>query len=365
MPSYYGNPFSRAGQRGRGSAALSAPPIPTLFGYNAAGIGPGGRSTASSAGAYLDRALTLATAKAGATGVSPGGQYRNALSQAAQAGAAAKAAAVAAMPHIGMGGLGARPAGAGATAAADATAALFGGSGPPPSYGGNPFVLGPLGGGYGAGGRSTDPRARYDRAIQQGANALFGMLRTPGGDAPDGPYALALANSARAVAAANADFDAEGSLFGTGYGTLTPGNQATRAAAARLAAELGVGPLGSGYATTAWPPRGRGGAATSGTPPWRFGMAQNPYLTRHLSAGTDTGRYDAANPGGPGYTAPMAPPHMVREGYHRPRPELAFPTESGRIAPDVGGGAGTTLREMAAPGCTTESISRRRLGLRW
>ena len=364
MPSYYGYSFSRAGQRGRSSAP--APPSPTLFGYNAAGVGPGGRSAAPAARAYLDHTLALAKAKAGAAGASPGGQVRNALSQAAQARAAAKAAAVAAMPHIGVGGLGGSRVGAGGSAAAaNATTALFGGSGPPPSYGGNSFVLGLPRGAYGAGGGYTDPGARHERAIQQGANALFGMLTAPGGDAPDGPYALALADSARAVAAARADIDAEGSLFGTGYGTLTPGNQATRAAAARLAAELGVGPLGSGYATTAWPPRGRGGAATSGTPPWRFGMAQNPYLTRHLSAGTDTGRYDAANPGGPGYTAPMAPPHMVREGYHRPRPELAFPTESGRIAPDVGGGAGTTLREMAAPGCTTESISRRRLGLRW
>jgi hypothetical protein len=147
----------------------------------------------------------------------------------------------------------------------NAAAASFGGSGPPPSYGGNSFVLGPLGD-SGAGQRTTDPRARYDRAIQQGANALFGMLRTPGGDAPDGPFGVALANSARAVAAARADIEAEGSLFGTGYGTLTPGNPATRAAAARLAAELGVGPAGSG------------GSAEPRTPWWRFGMAENPYL---------------------------------------------------------------------------------------
>ena len=75
-----------------------------------------------------------------------------------------------------------------------------------------------------------------------------------------------------------------------------------------------------------------------GYPPWRFGMAENPYLTRRLSAGSDTGGYGTSHPGGPGYTAPMAPPHMVREGYYRPRPELASPTPSGRIAPDVGGG---------------------------
>jgi hypothetical protein len=42
-----------------------------------------------------------------------------------------------------------------------------------------------------------------------------------------------LADSALAVAAASADIDAEGSLFGTGYGTLTPGNPATRALSRR------------------------------------------------------------------------------------------------------------------------------------
>lgn len=73
-------------------------------------------------------------------------------------------------------------------------------------------------------------------------------------------------------------------------------------------------------------------------PPWRFGMAENPYLFGRLSGGSGGARYDAVNPFGPGYTALMAPPHMVREGYSRPRPELASPTPSGRIAPDVAGG---------------------------
>ena len=198
------------------------------------------------------------------------------------------------------------------------------------------------GGAY-AGGCYTDPGVRYKRAIGQGTHALLGVLSAPGGDAPDGQHRRALRQSARALATAKADLDAEMSLTFTGYGPLSSrSDPATRAEAARLARKLGFDQYGPPGATTAWPPRGRGGGAASlpgvGTPPWRFGMGESPYLDRHLSAGSDIGRYNASNPGGPGYTAPMAPPHMVRKGYYRPRPELASPTPSGRIAPDAGGG---------------------------
>ncbi len=115
------------------------------------------------------------------------------------------------------------------------------------------------GGAYGAGGRTIDPGMRYKGAIQQGANALLGVLTAPGGDAPGGGYRQTLIASARAAAAARADLAAERSLAFTGYGDLSRGNAATRAEAARLAARLGLGPLSSGQtATTGWPPRGRG-----------------------------------------------------------------------------------------------------------
>ena len=77
---------------------------------------------------------------------------------------------MAAMPPIGMGSLETSPARAGATAAgANAAAALFAtGYGPRPGYGGNPFLRGIFGLADRAGGRTTDPGARYKRAIGQG-----------------------------------------------------------------------------------------------------------------------------------------------------------------------------------------------------
>ena len=70
-----------AARRARQNAASTqAPQSPTLFGYNAAGVGPGGRTTSPSLGGPLAQA---------------------------QARAAAKARALAAMPLTGMGGFGA------------------------------------------------------------------------------------------------------------------------------------------------------------------------------------------------------------------------------------------------------------------
>ena len=206
--------------------------------------------------------------------------------------------------------------------AANTAPASFGNRyGPWPHSSGNPFLLGLPGGADGAGGGYADPGARHEGAVGQAGNALLAILK---GASPTAPHDRALRHSAREAAAAKAEIGATQALFGL-YGP------AARHDAARAAAELAAG-LGV-------PLRAAGPASTgSGYPPWRFGMAQNPYLTARLSAGSDTGRYDASNPFGPGYTAPMAPPHMVREGYSRPRPELAFPTPSGRIAPDVGGG---------------------------
>ena len=270
-----------------------------------------------------------------AAGPLPGGQYRRALAQAAR---------VAAMPPIGMGGLGASPAAAGANTA-NATAALFGGAGARPSYGGNSFLLGHPGGAY-AGGRYTDPGVRYRQAMGQGTNALLGVMSAPGGDAPDGPQRRALRASARALAAAKADLDAEMSLTFTGYGPLERGDPATRAEAARLARKLGFDQYGPPGTTTAWPPRGRGGGAASlpgvGTPPWRFGMGGNPYLYRHLSAGSDTGRYNDSHAGGPGNTAPTAPPHMVREGFY-----AATRAAAARLAAQLG------VASPASRGATT------------
>ena len=115
MASHYGYLSRYAAQRGRGNRAgaatpappsivsgRTAPPSPTPLGLGLLPIGP-------------------------AAGPSPGGQYRQALVQAAQARAAAKAQAVAAMPPIGMGDFGASLGGpGGGTAGANATAALFG-----------------------------------------------------------------------------------------------------------------------------------------------------------------------------------------------------------------------------------------------
>ena len=179
---------------------------------------------------------------------------------------------------------------------------MFGGAGARPSYGGNPFLLGHTGGAY-AGGRYTDPGVRYKQAMGQGANALLGVLSAPGGDAPDGLHRRALRRSARDMAAAKADLEAEMSLTFTGYGPLSSrSDPATRAEAARLARKLGFGPLDSGRATSAWPPRARGsgsaartsdagGAVSSfgvGTPRWRFGMAENPYLSGQTPGGASS-----------------------------------------------------------------------------
>ena len=252
--------------------------------------------------------------------------------------AQAQARAVAAMPLIGMGDFGARLAGAGGSAAgANATAALFGqGYGLQPSYGGNSFTLGLPGAGSGspprynpflsgitgfadrAGRGTTDPGAAprgaerftafVDRAAQAWDAALGGSpTHTPphlagagfgnryGSPSYSGnPFVLGLlgGQSARDAAAAKADINATQALFGTGYGWPSRSDPTTRAETARLAAEWSGGLFGSGRATTAWPPRGRGSgvtdAATSsfGTryPPWRFDMAQNPYLSGRLGA---------------------------------------------------------------------------------
>ena len=205
--------------------------------------------------------------------------------------APAKARAMAAMPPIGMGGLGASPTAAGANTG-NATAALFGGAGSRPSFGGNSFLLGHPGGAY-AGGRYTDPGVRYRQAMGQGTHALLRVLSAPGGNAPDGQYRRALRQSARDIAAAKADLDAEMSLTFTAYGPLSSrSDPATRAEAARLARKLGFGPLDSGRATSAWPPRARGSGSAARTGdaggptstfgagyPWRFGIAKNPYLS--------------------------------------------------------------------------------------
>ena len=234
--------------------------MPTQYGWRARhaaqrGLGNQGGGTP---GSYQ---LGLGLSPSGpAAGPSPGGQYLQGLAQAAQARAAAKAGAVAAMPLIGMGGLGASPAAASANTA-NATAALFGGSGSRPSYGGNPFVIGHPGGAY-AGARYTDPGVRYKQAMGQGTNALLGVLSAPGGDAPDGLHRRALRQSARDMAAAKADLDAEMSLTFTGYGPLSSrSDPATRAEAARLATRLGVLPLAQGGpAPRAWGTR-RGASA--------------------------------------------------------------------------------------------------------
>lgn len=93
------------------------------------------------------------------------------------------------------------------------------------------------------------------------------------GASPGGQYRRALADSARAAAAARADLAAERSLAFTGYGELyTRPNPATHAEAVRLAARLGV-PL---------PPGSEGTAPTGKGYPWRFGMAGNRYLPGQL-----------------------------------------------------------------------------------
>ena len=225
------------------------------------------------------------------------------------------------MPLTGMGGFGASLAGSGGTAAgANASPALFGdGYGSPPRS--DPFLSGITGFADYAGGGYADPGARHERAVGQAGNAFLAILK---GASPTAPYDQVLRHSAREAAAAKAEIGATQALFGL-YGPAARHDAAS--AAAKLAAALGV-PLGAaGPASTG-----------SGYPLRRFGMAENPYLSARPRAGPDTGRYGASNPFGPGYTALMAPPHMVREGYSRPRPELAFPTPSGRIAPDVGGG---------------------------
>ena len=84
---------------------------------------------------------------------------------------------------------------------------------------------------------------------------------------------------------------------GAGAGSIT--TAAAELTAARLASRLDL----SRYrrATTAWPPRGRGGAAIagavgatttpgSGYPPWRFGMAGNTYSSGQLLGGSGSDR---------------------------------------------------------------------------
>ena len=168
MSSHYGYLVRvAAAQRARRTAVSPAPPSPTPLGLGLLPIGP-------------------------AAGPSPGGQYRQALVQAAQARAAAKAQAVAAMPPIGMGNFGASPGGAGGgTAGANATAALFGNPyGSRPSYVDRPFLRGIFGFADRAGGSYTDPGAGsgnsgsfsafVDRAAQNWDAALGGSTtRTP------------------------------------------------------------------------------------------------------------------------------------------------------------------------------------------
>ena len=202
------------------------------------------------------------------------------------------------MPLTGMGGFGASLAGSGGTAAgANASPALFGdGYASPPRS--DPFLRGITGFADYAGGSYADPGERFEGAVGQAGNAFLAILK---GASPTAPHDRALRQSAREAAKAKAEIGATQALFDA---YMPAPRHDARAAAARLAAELGV-PLGAaGPASTG-----------SGYPPWRFGMAENPYLTARLSAGSDSGRYETPDPRS-GYAAPMVPPHMVRDGFN-------------------------------------------------
>ena len=208
-----------------------AKPAPFVMGQ---GMDPGVRTASPSPGGGFRQALSQAAraiVAAGAAGPSPGGLYRQAVARTTQA----RAMALAGAARI------------------------------PPSYSGNPFVLARPGDGFGSGGAGPSPGGQYRQAIEQGARALLGALTAPGGAAPGGQYRQALSRSARAVTAAKAAANAARSLLFTGYDLPSRRDATTDAAAASLADRLGFGRYVSGRERIGWPPRGRGGAANAGS----------------------------------------------------------------------------------------------------
>ena len=130
------------------------------------------------------------------------------------------------------------------------------------------------------------------------------MLAILKGASPAAPHDRALRHSAREAAAAKAEIGATQALFGL-YGP------AARHDAARAAAELAAG-LGV-------PLRAAGPASTgSGYPPWRFGMAQNPYLAGPSLGGSRTDRFASVGetaawpPRGRGSGGDSVPPSITR-----------------------------------------------------
>ena len=236
--------LAAAGRARRNAARTQASQSPTLFGYNAAGVGPGGRTTGPSLGGAVAQAQTRA---------------------------------VAAMPLIGMGGLGASPAAAGATAA-NATAAPFGNRyGRPPSHGSNPFLRGITGFADGAGGGYADPGARFEGAVGQAGNAFLAILK---GASPTAPYDQVLRHSAREAAAAKAEIGATQALFDA---YMPAPRHDARAAAARLGVPLGAGdaPNMASYMLAMQNAYGSG-AANSG------GSSVPPSITRLRQGNTGT-----------------------------------------------------------------------------
>ena len=221
---------------------------------------PGVQTASPSPGGSFRQALSQAAraiVAAGAAGPSPGGQFRQSLSPPTpvdprfpyvmglpDTGGTVPLPSVTGegMPSLGSGNL---------LATGDLT----------PSTSGNPFTLGRLGDGFGSGGAGSSPGGQYRQAVEQGARALLGALTAPGGagSSPGGQYRQALRRSARAVAAAKANLSASSLLF-TGYDL--PSRQDT--ATARLANNLGFGHYVTGREPIGWPPRGRGGAANAG-----------------------------------------------------------------------------------------------------
>ena len=212
-------------------------------------------------------------------------------------------------------------------AGANATAALFGNRYTRPSHGGNSFLLGLPGGAY-ASGRYTEPGARNERALQQTSDAVLAILN---GASPTGHYDLVLRQSAREASKAKAEIGATQALFNL-YGPAPRHDPTSRAA--RLAAQLGVGPLGSAYS------------------PWRrHGAVAHPLLMGRV---TDLGlgrfgmRREGPSQGSSGDGGPI-PPSIMRGRQGERRGEGARPIDAKQ--------AQTTLDfDPTGPGLITSGI---------
>ena len=235
MATYYGY-LRRMGAFGRKNAANPATPPAPLANPAAFVMGqvmdPGVQTASPSPGGSFRQALSQAAraiVAAGAAGPSPGGQFRQSLSPPTpvdprfpyvmglpDTGGTVPLPSVTGegMPWLGSGNL---------LATGDLT----------PSTSGNPFTLGRLGDGFGSGGAGSSPGGQYRQAVEQGARALLGALTAPGGagSSPGGQYRQAVEQGARALL---------GALTAPGGAGSSPGGQYRQAVEQGARALLGA-----------------------------------------------------------------------------------------------------------------------------